>query len=127
MKMSGGPASVNIKIALVVLGIAIAGGTLFFTNNLVQKLQEREKQIAELFAKGLEYIADPNTNSFDVTFIFENIVKRIDFPMILTDADDNPIYQGYDVGIRNIEVDSSLTEDELQLFLKEKFMTAIPI
>ncbi len=120
MKMSGGPASVNIKIALVVLGIAIAGGTLFFTNNLVQKLQEREKQIAELFAKGLEYIADPNTNSFDVTFIFENIVKRIDFPMILTDADDNPIYQGYDVGIRNIEVDSSLTEDELQLFLKEK-------
>lgn len=120
MKMSGGPASVNIKIALVVLGIAIAAGTLYFTNNLVTKLQEREKQIAELFAKGLEYIADPNTNSFDVTFIFENIVKRIDFPMILTDADDNPIFQGYDIGLRNIDIDTTLSEDQFQSFLKEK-------
>jgi len=120
MKMSGGPASFNIKIILLILGIAIAGGTLFFTHDLVQRLQERERQIAELYAKSLEYIADPNVNSFDITFIFENIVKRIDFPLILTDADDNVIFQGFDVGVRNLEIDTSLTEDELQEFLREK-------
>ncbi len=120
MKMSGGPASFNIKIILLILGIAIAGGTLFFTHDLVQRLQERERQIAELYAKSLEYIADPNVNSFDITFIFENIVKRIDFPLILTDADDNVIFQGFDVGVRNLEIDTSLTEDELQEFLQEK-------
>lgn len=120
MKMSGGPASFNIKIILLILGIAIAGGTLFFTHDLVQRLQERERQIAELYAKSLEYIADPYVNSFDITFIFENIVKRIDFPLILTDADDNVIFQGFDVGVRNLEIDTSLTEDELQEFLREK-------
>lgn len=120
MKMSGGPASFNIKVFLLFLGVAIAAGTLYFTNDLVQKLQERERQIAELYAKGLEYIADPNTPDFDVTFIFENIVKRIDFPLILTDANDNVIFQGFDMGIRNLEIDTTLTDDELQLFLKEK-------
>lgn len=120
MKMSGGPASFNIKVILIVLGIAIAGGTLYFTNDLVQRLQERERQIAELYAKSLEYIADPNVNSFDITFIFENIVKRIDFPLILTDADDNVIFQGFDVGVRNLKIDTTLTEDELQEFLREK-------
>ncbi len=120
MKMSGGPASFNIKIILLILGIAIAGGTLYFTNDLVQKLQERERKIAELYANSLEYIADPNTNSFDVTFIFENIVKRIDFPLILTDANDNVIFQGFDIGVRNLEIDTTLSDDDLQTFLKEK-------
>ena len=120
MKMSGGPASLNIKIVLLVFGLTIAAGTLYFTNNLVQKLQNRETEIAELYAKSLEYIANPSTNSFDVTFIFENIVKRIDFPLILTDANDNVIFQGFDIGVRNLEIDTTLTEDELQEFLKEK-------
>ncbi|MDZ7766721.1 MAG: HAMP domain-containing sensor histidine kinase [Melioribacteraceae bacterium] len=120
MRMSGGPASLNIKIMLLVLGIAIAGGTLYFTNDLVQKLQERERQIAELYANSLEYIADPNINSFDATFIFDNIVRRIDFPLILTDANDNVIFQGFDVGIRNLDIDTTLSGDELQLFLKQK-------
>ena len=120
MKMSGGPASLNIKVALLILGLAIAGGTLYFTNDLVQKLQERERQIAELYANSLEYTADPNINTFDVTFIFENIVKRIDFPLILTDANDNVIFQGYDIGVRNLDIDTTLSEDELQTYLKDK-------
>lgn len=120
MRMSGGPASLNIKIILLILGLAIAGGTLYFTNDLVQKLQERERQIAELYANSLEYIADPNISSFDATFIFDNIVRRIDFPLILTDANDNVIFQGFDVGIRNLEIDTTLSGDELQEFLKQK-------
>lgn len=120
MRMSGGPASLNIKIMLLVLGIAIAGGTLYFTNDLVQKLQERERQIAELYANSLEYISDPKIDRFDATFIFDNIVRRIDFPLILTDANDNVIFQGFDVGIRNLDIDTTLSGDELQLFLKQK-------
>ncbi len=36
MKMSGGPASVNFKILLLIIALAIAGGTLFYTQNLVK-------------------------------------------------------------------------------------------
>ena len=118
--MSGGPASLNIKIALLVLAIIIAGGSLFYTNTLVRQLQNRERQIAELYAKSLEYIADPTTNSFDITFIFENIVKRIDFPLILTDANDNVIYQGFDIGVRNLEIDTTLTDKQVEKYLQTK-------
>ncbi len=57
MKMSGGPASLNFKIALLLIAIIIAGGTLIYTQSVVQKLQEKERQIVELYAKGIEYVA----------------------------------------------------------------------
>jgi len=34
MKMSGGPASINIKIVLVIIALLIAVGTLIYTQNL---------------------------------------------------------------------------------------------
>ena len=119
-KMSGGPATLNIKVTLLVVAIIIAGGSLYFTNNLVVKLQERERQTVQLYASSLEYIASPTTESFDITFIFEKIVKRIDFPLILTDAEDNVIYQGFDLGVRNLEIDTTLSEQERIDYLNQK-------
>ena len=118
--MSGGPATLNIKVTLLVVAIIIAGGSLYFTNNLVVKLQERERQTVQLYASSLEYIASPTTESFDITFIFEKIVKRIDFPLILTDAEDNVIYQGFDLGVRNLEIDTTLSEQERIDYLNQK-------
>ena len=57
MKMSGGPASLNIKIILIMIAVLIAGGTFFYTQNLIRKLQEKERQIVQLYAKGIEHIA----------------------------------------------------------------------
>lgn len=87
MKMSGGPASVNFKIILLIIALAIAGGTLYYTQNLVSKLQERERSIVELYAKGFEYIANTTSPEVDLTFLFDNIIKPIDFPIVLTDRD----------------------------------------
>ncbi len=81
MKMSGGPASVNLKLGLLAIAFLISFGTLFYTQNLVERLQKRERQIVELYANTLKYIADSPANNSDFTFIFENIVKRIDFPL----------------------------------------------
>ena len=84
--MSGGPASVNFKIILLIIAFTIAGGTLYYTQNLVQKLQKRERNIVELYAKGIEYIANSSSADVDLTFLFDNIIKPIDFPLILTDS-----------------------------------------
>ena len=54
MKMVGGPGSVNIKIILLIIALLIAGGTLLYTQNLVDKLQKKEREIVELYAKGIE-------------------------------------------------------------------------
>lgn len=119
MKMQGGPASLNIKIFLLIIALAIGGGTLFYTNSLVDKLQKKERQIVQLFAKGLEYIANSTSADADLTFLFENIIRPIDFPMILTDPNDN-INLENKTDVRNIKYDSTLSKEELKKFLEEK-------
>ena len=111
----------NIKLFLLILAIIITFGTFYYTQNLVNELQDSEREIVELYAKSLEFIASSTSNSNeDFTFIFENIIKRINFPLILTDVDGNP--SSYSVGrsIKNIEIDSTLNEEEILTFLKVK-------
>jgi len=114
MKMSGGPASVNIKIILLLIAVLIVIGTLYYTQTLVSKLQEKERQIVELYAKGIEYLANTTNPDVDITFLFDNIIKPIDFPLIQTDAENN-VYSRTDV--RNIEIDSNLTEVQFKEFI----------
>ena len=117
MKMSGGPASVNFKILLLLIALVIAGGTLFYTQNLVKKLQERERNIVELYAKGIEYVANSSSADADLTFLFDNIIKPIDFPIILTDIDDNVSLESKS-DIKNVKFDSTLSKNELKSFLQ---------
>jgi len=119
MKMSGGPASLNIKIMLLVAAILIAIATLYYTQNLVQKLQEKERQIVELYAKGIEYLANTSSPDVDITFLFDNIIKPIDFPLILTGPDDKVNLESK-TDVRNIEYDTTLSKKELRDFFAEK-------
>lgn len=114
MKMSGGPASVNFKIFLLLIALAIAAGTLYYTQKLVKKLQAREKKIVELYAKGIERIA--NSESPDIEFIFENIIQPIDFPIISTDPENK--IDTINIFMRNIEYDSTLSKSKLKTFLE---------
>ncbi len=114
MKMSGGPASLNLKLGLLVIGAAISFGTLYYTQNLVSKLQEREKEIVKLYASGLEDVANNESPTSDFTFIFQNIIQRIDFPLILTDNKDQ--ISSY----RNITIKPNLKGEELKLFLNQE-------
>jgi K+-sensing histidine kinase KdpD len=116
MKMSGGPASVNIKIILLIIALLIAIGTLYYTQTLVQKLQEKERQIVELYAKGIEYLANTTNPDVDITFLFDNIIKPIDFPLIQSDAENN-VYNKTD--IRNVEIDSNMTSEQFKIFTTE--------
>ena len=117
--MSGGPASVNFKIILLLIAVLIAVGTLYYTQTLVEKLQEKERQIVELYAKGIEYVANTNTSDVDITFLFDNIIKPINFPLILTDSEDNVNLQNR-ADIRNIDYDTTQTNEQLEEFFREK-------
>jgi signal transduction histidine kinase len=118
MKMSGGPASLNIKIILLTIAVVIAGATLYYTQNLVKKLQDKERRIVQLYAQGLEYIANTNSPDVDITFLFDNIIKPIDFPLVLTGPDDK-VNINSPTDIRNVEFDSNLTKQELETFFTE--------
>lgn len=118
MKLSGGPASVNFKFFLLLMALIIAFGTLYYTDQLVKKLQKKEKEIVELYAKGIEYVANSNNPDADITFLFENIIQPIDFPMILTDSEDNPNLADRS-SIRNIEIDSTYTQEQIEKILRK--------
>ena len=95
------------------MAIIITAGTFYYTQNLVNDLQESEREIVELYANSLEFIASSTTNNNeDFTFVFENIIKRINFPLILTDANSNPMSYSVGSGIKNVEIDSTLTSAE---------------
>ncbi|MCX6151456.1 MAG: HAMP domain-containing sensor histidine kinase [Ignavibacteriales bacterium] len=119
MKMFGGPTSINLKILLLFLAFGIAIGTFFYTNSLVEKLQKKDKQIVELYAKGLEYLINAEDNSSNLTFVFENVIKPIDFPIILTDRKDE-INLKDKTSYRNLVIDSTLSPPEQLKILKTK-------
>ena len=118
MKFGSSPTSANLKLILLFIALCIAGGTLYYSQILVQKLQARERQSVELYAKSLRYIASPESDNVDFTFIFENIIKRIDFPLILTDDNDRVIFRS-GIGVRNLEIDSTMNNEEIDIFLAE--------
>ncbi|HPN38993.1 MAG TPA: HAMP domain-containing sensor histidine kinase [Melioribacteraceae bacterium] len=122
MKMSGGPASFYIKLMLLFFALVIAIGTLLYTQNIVEQLQKRERQTVELYAKSFEYVAGLEDSPSDLTFIFENIIQRIDFPLILTDAYDNFDLSNISGGIRNLDIDTSLSNKEKEKYVKQQLV-----
>ena len=117
MKMSKGPTSLRIKVSLLIIALIIASGTLYYTQNLVTKLQEKERQIVQLYAKSIEYVANSFNQDSDITFLFDNVIKPIDFPLIMTDANDK--VKSTD-NIKNISYDSTLSKKELDNFFSKK-------
>lgn len=122
MKINYNPASKNIKLILLLLAILIAAGTLFYTQSIVQKLQNREREIVKLYAQSLEFIANSTEDNIDFTFIFQNIIQRIDFPLILTSPEDIISSTKAGSGFKNIDIDSTLTEHEKRVFLNEQLI-----
>jgi len=48
--------SINIKILLILIAAVISFGTLYYTRILVEKLQERDRELVELYAKTFKYL-----------------------------------------------------------------------
>jgi len=119
MKMSGGPASVNIKFTLFIIAALIAVATLIYTQNLVSRLQVKERQMVELYARGIEYIANKSAPDIDITFLFDNIIKPMDFPLILTDSH-NTVNLDSKTDIRNIDLDSTISKEKMLKLLTRR-------
>ena len=107
-----GPRSANIKIALLIAAFLIIVPILLYTHYLVEKLQKREQEVASLYAKSVEYLANSPYTGADYSFIFDELIQAIDFPIIETDAADKEIKAA-----RNVEVDSSLPKSQQDAFL----------
>jgi anti-sigma regulatory factor (Ser/Thr protein kinase) len=119
-KLSGGPGSIQIKIILLVLATIIAFATFVYTQTLISQLERREKQVAELYASSLQQIADIDaTTDKDFTFLLD-VIKRIDFPLILTDSNNYVSPMNFSGSVRNLKIDPNFTEEQKLQFIQEK-------
>jgi signal transduction histidine kinase len=112
------PRSTNIKLALVIAAIILVVATLFYTQILVKKLLTKEHEIADLYAKSLQYIATSPIDQADYSFIFDEVLKTIDFPIILTDNQNNPIPPFYTT-TRNVTIDTTKPEQLQENYLRK--------
>ncbi len=108
------------KVAFLGFCLIVGIFSLYFTDKIVSKLEEREKQQIELYAESLKYTmtSDPNQ---DVNFFFEKIKKSNEnntIPIIHKDG------TGY-LTAKNIEMPEGLSSDEKQAFLQKELQEII--
>jgi signal transduction histidine kinase len=113
------PQSSNFKVLLLAGAIILVAALLLYTQTIVERLQEKEREVADLYARSLEFIASGETGDGDFSFIFDEIIKAIDFPIIISDADREPIYP-YAHNIKNIRIDTTASPERQRDYLKDQ-------
>lgn len=106
------------KVAFLTLCVIIGAFSLYFTDRLVSKLEEREKQQIELYAESFKYAMTSDVN-MDVNFFFERIKKanaNNTIPLIMEDG------SGYLTAGATVmeEIPKGLNSKEQQTFLKKR-------
>ncbi len=118
VKMSGGPATLQLKLILLVIALLIAAGTLIYTQSLVDDLQSREREIVELYAASFKSVAVGTSNGSDYSYQLE-IIKKINFPLVLAMVDSTGSITNSIIAGRNIEVDSTLSTEQQNDYIYE--------
>ena len=100
----------------IVMGFAIfiSIGSILYTNNLVEQIEERESRQIEIYARSLEFLANESDNANFILILDEIIKANHSIPVILTDTEGNP--EEY----RNLRKAERLEGDDLQAFLRNQ-------
>jgi signal transduction histidine kinase len=109
-----------LKVAFFGVCVFMAGFSLYFTDGLVSKLEEREKQQIELYAETIRYVMTSDDNA-DINFFFERIKKINEnntIPVIWKDGSGH-------LNSINIAMSESLPTEEKQILLQSKLQEII--
>jgi two-component sensor histidine kinase len=103
-----------LKWVVLGLSIIIGGGSILYTNQLVNDIKEREYRQVSLYAKSLEYLAKAS-GSDELIFILDEVVQaNTTIPVILADELKRPEFY------KNIPEADALEGEDQTLFLVEK-------
>jgi anti-sigma regulatory factor (Ser/Thr protein kinase) len=109
-----------LKIAFFAVSVIMAAFSLYFTDGLISKLEEREKQQIELYAETIRYVMTSDDNA-DINFFFERIKKINEnntIPVIWKDGSGH-------LNSINIPMNESLPTEAKQKTLKLKLQEII--
>lgn len=109
----------NVLKIIVALNLLLVGtGSLLYTDRLITKLETREKQYVELYAKSIAFLVDTShVNSADINFVTSEILEaNKTIPAIYVNHD------GQIAMPRNIDTPENLTSEEKQKFWRQKII-----
>ena len=107
----------NVLKIIVALNLLLVGtGSLLYTNRLITKLEAREEQYVQLYARTIAYLVDSShVDAGDLTFVTSEILQaNKTIPAIYVNPD------GQIAMNRNVDVPADYTPEEAQQFLRQK-------
>ena len=115
-KMKKYPNSAKIKIGILFFGLALIAGTIFYSNSIVSQLRDDNRQIVKVYSRIIANTINEESDA-NLGFVFDEIIKKVQFPIVYTDKLSNPLYS------RNIDVD----KDQLVVVIKNMKKNNDPI
>ena len=90
----------KIKWFVLALAVFIGGGSIIYTNYLVERLKAGEREKIRVWASAVEFISDPKADNSVLTFVSENIITPENtLPVIVVDSSSSIIYDARNVGL----------------------------
>ena len=83
--------SSNIKIALITIGLVLIIGLLAYSNSTVNQLRDHNREIVKVYSEIIAKTVNEESDA-NLSFVFDEIIKKVQFPIIYSDADQNPVY-----------------------------------
>ena len=81
----------NIKIALITIGLVLIIGLLAYSNSIVNQLRDDNREIVKVYSEIIAKTVNEESDA-NLSFVFDEIIKKVQFPIIYSDADQNPVY-----------------------------------
>ena len=79
----------NIKGGIFLVGVFLIIGIFYYTNFLSKELREDNRQVVKLYAEIIAGAVN-NDNDENINFVFDNIIKKVKFPIIQSGLDKTP-------------------------------------
>lgn len=83
--------SSNIKLALIAVGFILIIGLLAYSNSIVNQLRDDNREIVKVYSEIIAKTVNEESDA-NLSFVFDEIIKKVQFPIIYSDADQNPVY-----------------------------------
>tara|TARA_Y100000746_G_C15463315_1_gene432559 strand:+ start:1455 stop:2630 length:1176 start_codon:yes stop_codon:yes gene_type:complete len=97
-------AGTKIKIGLLFFALALVTGTIFYSNSIVAQLREDNRQIVTVYSRIIAKTINEE-NDTNLGFVFDEIIKKVQFPIIYTDGSNSPLYyRNLDQGLDKKEI-----------------------
>jgi len=88
----------GFKGILFILAVAVGFFLHLYTQHIVGQLRDEARSLVQFYAQMIARVAETESSS-DLSFLFDEIIQRTNFPLIQTDSENTP------VGWKEIDVD----------------------